>query len=103
MQYTVQIIYKGRTIRKVMGGRGGAGEVQKKNSRKGKKYIYIQKNISEACKLRDGPLEKLWGGGRGIFESQEFFFVIKFVVWIFFRPWHEYFLGLIGMQEFFFI
>ena len=30
--------------------------------------------------LRDGPLEKLWGGGgRGIFEPQEFFFVIKFL------------------------
>ena len=28
--------------------------------------------------LRDGPLEKLWGG-RGIFEPQEFFFVIKFL------------------------
>ena len=54
--------------------------------------------------LRDGPLEKLWGGGgRGIFELQEFFFVIKFLVWIFFRPLHEYFLGLIGLHEFFFI
>ena len=30
--------------------------------------------------LRDGPLEKLWGGGRGIFEPQEFFFAIKFLV-----------------------
>ena len=29
--------------------------------------------------LRDGPLEKLWGR-RGIFEPQEFFFVIKFLV-----------------------
>ena len=31
----------------------------------------------------DGPLQKLWGwggGGRGIFEPQEFFFVIKFLV-----------------------
>ena len=29
--------------------------------------------------IRDGPLEKLLGGGgRGIFELQEFFFVIKF-------------------------
>ena len=36
--------------------------------------------------LRDGPLEKLWGGGRGIFEPQEFFFVIKFLVRIFFSP-----------------
>ena len=52
--------------------------------------------------IRDGPLEKLWGG-RGIFELQEFFFVIKFLVWIFFRPLHEYFLGLIGVQECFFI
>ena len=32
--------------------------------------------------LRNGPLEMLWGG-RGIFEPQEFFFVIKFHVWIF--------------------
>ena len=29
-------------------------------------------------KLRDGPLEKLWRG-RGLFEPQEFFFVIKFL------------------------
>ena len=29
--------------------------------------------------LRDGPLEKLWGG-EGIFEPQEFFFVTKFLV-----------------------
>ena len=52
--------------------------------------------------VREGPLEKLWGGGgSGIFEPQEIFFVIKFLVWIFFRPLHEYFLGLIGVQEFF--
>ena len=35
--------------------------------------------IQMNCLIRDGPLEKLWGG-RGIFEPQEFFFVIKFVV-----------------------
>ena len=51
--------------------------------------------------LRDWQLEKLWGKW-GIFEPQEFFFVIKFRVWIFFRPQHEYFLGLIGVHEFFF-
>ena len=28
--------------------------------------------------VRDGPLEKLWGG-RGIFEPQEFFFADKFL------------------------
>ena len=31
----------------------------------------IEKEL-KAIKLRDGPLEKLWGG-RGIFEPQEFF------------------------------
>ena len=55
--------------------------------------------------IRDGPLEKLWGGGGGwvwrIFEPQEIFFVIKFLVWFFFKPQHEYFLGLIGVHEFF--
>ena len=35
--------------------------------------------------LRDGPLGKLLGGW-GIFETQEYFFVIKFLVSIFFRP-----------------
>ena len=34
---------------------------------------------SEYNFVRDEPLEKLWGG-RGIFELQEFFFVIKFLV-----------------------
>ena len=42
-------------------------------------------NISHIMYLRDGPLEKLWGR-RGIFEPQEFFFVVKFLVWIFFSP-----------------
>ena len=37
--------------------------------------------------LRDGPLESYGGrGGGGIVEPQEFFFVIKFLVSIFFRP-----------------
>ena len=36
--------------------------------------------------IRDEPLEKVWGKGRAIFEPQEFVFVIKFLVWIFFRP-----------------
>ena len=34
---------------------------------------------NQSLDLRDGPLETLWGG-RGIFEPQEFFFVIKFLV-----------------------
>ena len=42
--------------------------------------------LTHLFRFRDGPLEKLWGGGRGIFEPQEFFFVIKFLVSIFFRP-----------------
>ena len=38
-------------------------------------------------RFRDGPLEKLWeGGGRGSFRTAGTVFVIKFLVWIFFRP-----------------
>ena len=40
------------------------------------------------------------GGERGIFEPQEFFSLSN-SLHDFFRPWHEYFLGLIGAQEFF--
>ena len=29
-------------------------------------------NIKVSQFIRDGPLEKLWGGGRGIVEPQEF-------------------------------
>ena len=42
--YSKSLITKGRTIRKLM---GGAGEVQKKNSRKGKlnekKFLHVNK------------------------------------------------------------
>ena len=39
-----------------------------------------------------------------VFSSRRnFFFVIKFLEWIFFRPLHGYFLGLICVQEFFLI
>ena len=37
-------------------------------------------NALRAHHLRDGPLEKLWEWGWGIFEPQEFLFVIKFLV-----------------------
>ena len=51
--------------------------------------------------FRGGPLEKLlWGVGN--FWATGFFFVIKFLVWIVFRPWHEYLLGLIFVHQFFF-
>ena len=55
--------------------------------------------------IRGGPLEKLWGGGGGEFSSRRNFFLlyIKFLVWIFFRSLHKYFLGLIGVQEIFLI
>ena len=45
----------------------------------------VIKTLENISSLRDGPLEKLWGG-RGIFKLQEFFLIIKFLVWIFFRP-----------------
>ena len=35
--------------------------------------------------FRDGPLEKLWGGGEGNFRVAGIFFVIKFLVRIFLR------------------
>ena len=53
--------------------------------------------------LRDRPLEKLWGGGGELFSRRNFFSAIRFHVWIFLKPWHEYFSGLIGVHEFFFI
>ena len=31
-------------------------------------------------------IRKVMGEGRGIFEPQELFFVIKFLLWIYFRP-----------------
>ena len=36
----------------------------------------------EILSIRDGPLQKLYGGGGGwgMFEPQEFFFVFKFLV-----------------------
>ena len=40
----------------------------------------IDERNTKTLTLRDGPLEKLWGGGRGIFEPQEFFFVVKFLL-----------------------
>ena len=52
--------------------------------------------------FRDGPLEKLWGRGEGNFRAHEFFFVIKFLVWIFLGHSMNIFLGLIGVHNFFF-
>ena len=37
-------------------------------------------SVNTLQRIRDGPLEKFWGGGGGIFEPQEFFFVLKFLV-----------------------
>ena len=49
-------------------------------------YLWRERvGITPQAIVRDGPLEKLWEEW-GIFGPQEFFFVIKFLVWIFFRP-----------------
>ena len=42
------------------------------------RYPMIQFLIIDHIHVRDEPLEKLWERGGGIFELQEFFFVIKF-------------------------
>ena len=57
------------------------------------------KGTTESVRIRDGPLEKLWGEGN--FRAAGILFVIKFLLWNFFRSLHEYFLGLIGVHEFF--
>ena len=50
-----------------------------------------------------GPLEKLWGG-RGEFSSRRNLFSLSNSLYeLFFMPKHEYFFGLIGVHEFFFI
>ena len=51
-----------------------------------------------------GQLEKLWGGGGGEFSSGRNLFLLSNSLYeFFFRPLHEYFLGLIGVHEFFFV
>ena len=54
------------------------------------------------CLLRDGPLETLCGGGGGGFLSSRNFLSFSNSLYEFFRPQHEYFLGLIGVHDFFF-
>ena len=46
----------------------------------------IDERNTKSLTLRDGPLEKLWGRGRGIFEPQEFFFRYQIPFMNFFRP-----------------
>ena len=46
--------------------------------------------------LRDGPLEKLWGGGEGDFRAAGICFRYQI-------PCMNFFLGLTGVQDFFFI
>ena len=63
---------QGRTIRNVIGSVGGQPTTIQ---------LTTVNLTAEQLSLRDGPSEKLWGGGgRGIFEPQEFIFVIKFLV-----------------------
>ena len=45
-------------------------------------------------------IRKFYGGrGVGNFQAAGIFFVINFLVWISFRSYHEYFLGLIGLHK----
>ena len=41
--------------------------------------IFVINSFTRLSDFRGGPLGKLWGE-RGIFERQDFFFVIKFLV-----------------------
>ena len=51
-------------------------------------------NIKVSQFIRDGPLEKLWGGGKGNCRAPEIF--LRYQI-----PCMNFFLGLIGVQEFF--
>ena len=53
-------------------------------------HKFISFFVTVTC-FRDGPLEELWGGREGNFWAAGIFSVIKFLVWIFVRPQHEYF------------
>ena len=54
------------------------------------------------CVLRDGSLEKLWKGVGNFRAAGIFFFVIKFLVRSFLGHSMNIFLGLIGVNDFFF-
>ena len=56
----------------------------------------------DVCPFKGWTIRKVMGGGWGIFELQEFFSLSDSLYEFFFRLWHEYFLGLIGVHEFFF-
>ena len=47
-------------------------------------------------------LPRVGGGGVGEFLSSRNFCPFQIPCMNFFRPWHEYFLGLIGVHDFFF-
>ena len=46
-------------------------------------------------------IRKVMGGGGGEFSSCSNFFSLSNSLYDFFWPWHEYFLGLIGVHDFF--
>ena len=70
-----------------------------KQQKIGSTATVVRNSVLIISHIRDGPLEKLWGGGWGIFELQQFFFrcqipcmnFFQVVAWIFFgvnlRAW----------------
>ena len=58
--------------------------------------------LNEITSIRDGPLEKLWGGGGGEFWRPRNFFLLANSLYEFFLDRSmNVFLGLIGMHNFF--
>ena len=54
--------------------------------------------------IKGQTIRKVIGGGGGeLFNRRNFFPLSDSMYDFFFKPWHEYFSGLIGVHEFFFI
>ena len=62
--------------------------------------LLARHRVSMSLIHRNGPLERLWWGG-GYFRAAGIFFRYQIPCMKFFRTWHEYFLGFIGVHVFF--
>ena len=68
--------------------------------------LALKQRLGATRKAKGRTIRKVMGGvggGGGDFSSRRNFFSLPNSLFDFFRPSHEYFLGLIGVHEFFVI